>query len=59
LPIRLVQRLPAPPGDDHRVAEIVEAMGQRLADSRPATGDQDGVAGALHRLLSPDDKHRI
>ena len=45
---RAVQRLLAASGDDDGIAQIVEALGDRLADARSAAGDQDGVSADVH-----------
>jgi len=45
---RAVERVPAPSGDDHRVALIMESVGERLADPRSAARDENRVAGHFH-----------
>jgi len=45
---RLVERRPAPPGNDHVIAKVAEAMRQRAADPAPAAGHQNGIAGHFH-----------
>ena len=43
-----LERVEPSAGHDDGVAPVVEPMGERLADARTATGDQDGVAVDLH-----------
>src|SRR5690606_36938806 len=45
---RRIERVAAPPGHDHPVAEIVKALRQGASDARAAAGDQDRVSGIPH-----------
>jgi hypothetical protein len=45
---RLLERLLAAAGDDHRVSERVEAPGQFPADPGSAAGDENGIPCRFH-----------
>ena len=46
----LLEQFDASAGDDHIVAQSVKCFSQAAADTRAASGDQDGVARQLHAL---------
>jgi hypothetical protein len=48
---RLLKRLPPPPGDDHLIAQRVEAQRQLPPDAGPTAGDEDRISRKLHGLL--------
>src|SRR5690606_32648007 len=48
----LFERVTAAPCDDDLVAQVVKAVGERLADARSAAGDEDGVASEFHGAFS-------
>jgi hypothetical protein len=47
----LVEQSLAAAGDDHLIAALMERLGEGAANAAGAAGDEDGVAGQMHRVL--------